>query len=300
MPPGDNAAMPATLNILGAGRVGKTLARLWQQQHAFTLQGVACRTHASAQAACDFIGAGTPTALADLPPAQVWMLAVPDSDIAAVAQQLAPQVAGWPASTPAPLVFHCAGASGSELLAPLAARGWRTASAHCILSFAQVETALAQFPGTACALEGEASACTALQAAFTAIGAQCFTVQREHKLLYHAAAVFATNFLPVLQSVAERAWADSGVPAALLPQLRQSLLAHAVHNITALGPAAALTGPAARGDLAHIARQSQAVHQWDAEAGAAYDALSTLALQLAGQRPPAQTTGHGAPLKESA
>lgn len=273
--------MSPTLNLIGAGRVGQTLARLWQQQRTFTLQGVACRTRVSAQAACGFIGAGTPTALSELPPAQVWMLAVPDRDIAAVAQQLARQVAAWPASAPPPVLFHCAGASGSELLQPLTDLGWRTASAHCILSFAQPAQACAQFPGTVCALEGEASACALLQAAFAAIGAQCFALRREDKLLYHAAAVFATNFVPVLQSVAEDAWAASGVPAALLPQLRATLLRNAVDNITALGPARALTGPAARGDSAHIARQSAVVHQWRPAAGQAYDALSTLALQLA-------------------
>lgn len=274
--------MPApTLNIIGAGRVGQTLARLWQQQHSFTLQGVACRTLASAEAACHFIGAGRPCTLAEMPPAQVWMLAVPDREIASVAQQLAQQVAQVPANAPPPLVFHCAGASGSELLAPLAARGWHTASAHCILSFAQPETACTQFPGTVCALEGDASACAQLHSSFTAIGAQCFALRREDKLLYHAAAVFATNFVPVLQSVAEDAWVASGVPAPWLPHLRATLLRNAVDNITALGPARALTGPAARGDHAHIARQSQVVHQWQPAAGQAYDALSTLALELA-------------------
>ena len=55
-----------------------------------------------------------------------------------------------------------------------------------------------------------------------------------------------------------------------------------MNNIVTLGPQAALTGPAARGDLAAIARQSQAVSQWDAQAGEAYSALSALGLRLAG------------------
>jgi predicted short-subunit dehydrogenase-like oxidoreductase (DUF2520 family) len=106
-------------------------------------------------------------------------------------------------------------------------------------------------------------------------------VQGKDKLLYHAAAVFATNFLPVLQSVAEAAWTASGVPQDLLPGLRTSLLSNAVANITRLGPAGALTGPAARGDVVAIATQALAVTQWDAQAGAAYEALSALALRLA-------------------
>jgi len=101
-------------------------------------------------------------------------------------------------------------------------------------------------------------------------------------VLYHAAAVFATNFLPVLQSVAEAAWTRSGVPAELIPQLRANLLSNAVDNITRLGPAGALTGPAARGDVAAIQRQAAVVSAWDAPSGDAYQALSTLALRLAG------------------
>lgn len=270
-----------TLNLVGAGRVGQTLARLWQQQGAFAIQDVRTTSIASAQSACVFIGAGTAVdTLQAMRPAEVWMLAVPDAQVAQLAQALAD------ASSPGvpPVVFHCSGALGAEQLAPLAALGWHTASAHCILSFTQAATAVAQFAGTPCALEGDVGACNTLRPAFTAIGAQCFDLESRHKLLYHAAAVFATNFLPVLQTVAEDAWQATGVPAQLIPGLRASLLAKAVANITSLGPAAALTGPAARGDTAAIARQALAVNAWDTQAGAAYEALSALALRIAATR----------------
>ncbi|GCL48439.1 DUF2520 domain-containing protein [Microcystis aeruginosa] len=167
------------------------------------------------------------------------------------------------------------------MLAPLATLGWRTASAHCILSFTSSGSAVSQFPGTPCALEGDASATVALQTAFTAIGARCFAVDGAQKLLYHAAAVFATNFLPVLQQVAEDAWRATGVPEDIVLQLRSQLLHNAVANITQLGPTSALTGPAARGDFAAIARQAEIVKQWDVQAGAAYESLSALALRMA-------------------
>ena len=290
-----------TLNLVGGGRVGQTLARLWQQQGTFRVQDVLTTSRASAQTACDFIGAGTAVAaLSAMRPADVWMLAVPDAQVALAAQALDQEFAaraapsGTTLTTPSTpnadiVAFHCSGALGAAQLAPLAALGWRTASAHCILSFAQASTAVTQFPGTPCALEGNPSACATLRPAFQAIGGQCFDLASEHKLLYHAAAVFATNFLPVLQTVAEDAWRATGVPAALIPGLRASLLANAVANITTLGPSAALTGPAARGDTAAIARQAVAVKDWDPAAGAAYEALSALALRMAAKRgnPPA-------------
>ncbi len=273
-----------TLNIIGAGRVGQTLGRLLTLQGVFAVQDVLTNSAGSAQAACGFIGAGTPvTQLAQMRDADVWMLAVPDARIAAAATALAAhvQARSTPAPVEAPIVFHCSGAQSSALLAPLTELGWHAASAHCILSFASADAAIAQFPGTACALEGDASAINVLHSAFTTIQARCFEVQSQDKLLYHAAAVFATNFLPVIQSVAEEAWLASGVPQDVLPGLRSALLHNAVANITRLGPAGALTGPAARGDVAAIAKQAEAVRQWDAKAGAAYEALSALALRLA-------------------
>jgi predicted short-subunit dehydrogenase-like oxidoreductase (DUF2520 family) len=278
------------LNLVGAGRVAQTLASLWHAQNTFAIQDVLTTSLHSAKAACGVIGAGRAVAqIQAMHNADVWMLAVPDAHLAASAQALAAARAqsgapGGPA-TPAPTVFHCSGAQGAAVLAPLAALGWRVASAHCILSFASVPSAVQQFPGTPCALEGDATACDLLRPVFTAIGAQCFDVASADKLLYHAAAVFATNFLPVLQATAEDLWQATGMPANLVPALRASLLRNAVANITALGPQGALTGPAARGDTAAIARQGAALGTWDGPTGAAYMALSTLALRLAQRKP---------------
>jgi predicted short-subunit dehydrogenase-like oxidoreductase (DUF2520 family) len=256
------------------------LARLWQQQGSVHVQDVLTTSLASAHTAVQFIGAGAavPT-LSAMRSADVWMVAVPDARIESVAQALADTQQRSDA-----VVFHCSGAHSAALLQPLAALGWHTASAHCILSFAKPQAALEQFKGTVCALEGSAAACAVLRQQFATIGAQCFEVATQDKLLYHAAAVFATNFLPVLQSVAEDAWRSAGVPPQLIAGLRASLLANAVANITQWGPAGALTGPAARGDRDAIARQSAKVQAWDPLAGAAYDALSALALRLAAQR----------------
>lgn len=84
----------------------------------------------------------------------------------------------------------------------------------------------------------------------------------------------------MLQDLAEQLWQHSGMPDALVQQMRSTLLHNAVNNIVALGPKAALTGPAARGDMALVAAQGDAVTQWDSDAGAAYRALSVLAGKL--------------------
>ena len=47
-----------TLNIIGAGRVGQTLARLWHARAVFQIGAVCNRSIGSAQAAVTFIDAG--------------------------------------------------------------------------------------------------------------------------------------------------------------------------------------------------------------------------------------------------
>jgi predicted short-subunit dehydrogenase-like oxidoreductase (DUF2520 family) len=67
--------------------------------------------------------------------------------------------------------------------------------------------------------------------------------------LYHAAAVVASNYLPVLLALAARLLVHAGVDEddavpALLPLMRGTL-----DNVAELGIGPALTGPVARGDI---------------------------------------------------
>jgi predicted short-subunit dehydrogenase-like oxidoreductase (DUF2520 family) len=270
-----------TINLIGGGRVGQTLGRLLAQAGQVRVQDVLTRSQASAEQALAYMGAGRAVCqIQDLRPADLWLLAVPDGQIAPIAAALA-ACDGLPAAT----VFHASGALSADLLQPLRDKGWQVASAHCLLSFASPALALQQFAGTPCALEGDAQALAELRPLLTRLGAQCFEVRTQDKMLYHAGAIFATNFLPVLQDLAEQLWQHSGMPQPVVQHLRASLLKNSVDNIARLGPQAALTGPAARGDTALVAAQTEAVQQWNPDAGQAYQALSALAGQLAQRKP---------------
>lgn len=275
-----------TLNIIGAGRVGRSLAHLWHKQGVFAVQDVLTRSQASADEAVAFIGAGRAvTQLSDMCAADVWMLAVPDGQIKNVALEFSNEIknralAGVFIASNA-IIFHCSGALSSDELRALKDKSSHVASTHCILSFSAPSSAVTQFAGTPCALEGDAVAKQTLQPAFEVIGANCFDLAAKDKVLYHAAAVFATNFLPVLQVVAADLWQSTGMPKDLIAPLNASLLSKAAQNIAAQGAAKALTGPAARGDTELVVLQGAAVTDWHADAGAAYAALSQLASQIA-------------------
>lgn len=267
------------LNVIGCGRVGTTLAALLQHGGLCQIQHLYSRTAASAHHAARFIGAGSVvTQLADLQAAPVWMLSVPDSQVAMVAQELAALAPGHPQP---PTVFHCSGFLSANSLSALQALGWQAASAHPVLNFADPAQCVAQFQGVPCGLEGDAPATNLLNSLLSGIGGRCFPVSSDAKPLYHAAAVFSSNFMAVLQALAREAWREAGVPEAHIPVIHQSLLQGSVQNLLALGPAKAITGPAARGDMRVVNAQAGVVTQWHPEAGEIYRQMSVLARRLA-------------------
>ena len=265
-----------TLNIIGAGRAAQTLAHLWQQAGLLQIQTVLCRQQQHAQQAVELIGAGTATSdLAQSPPADIWLIATPADQIQPVATQLAAMgIHGQSA-------FHLSGSLTAEHLAPLRACGLALASIHPIRSFAQPQLAISQFAGTCCGSEGDAGALALLLPLFSGIGAQTFTIESQHKSLYHAGSVIACNYLVTLLEAGLQCFEAAGVSrehatTALLP-----LLHGALNNIGKLGTAQALTGPIVRGDAGVVAKHQTALQQSLPQLLPLYQLLGQHTLQLA-------------------
>jgi predicted short-subunit dehydrogenase-like oxidoreductase (DUF2520 family) len=101
-------------------------------------------------------------------------------------------------------------------------------------------------------------------------------VTDEQRAVYHAAAVFASNFVDVVVAEAVRllmgiGWTRKEAETALMP-----LVEGAVDNIKGRGVVAALTGPIRRGDANTVARHLAAVDNPDL-----YRMLGLVALDIA-------------------
>lgn len=272
---------PQTLNIIGCGKVGKTLARLWAEQGTFIVQDVLNRSAESARQALSFIGAGRAAEdYSTLRPADVYMIAAADDQIAHCCEQLA-RAGKLSAHT---IVFHCSGALPSSALQAARQAGAALASVHPIRSFAVPEQAVAGFAGTWCGAEGDQRALDVLNGAFTAIGARMVPIHADCKIIYHSAAVFACNYLVTLLDVALAAYAKAGVPQDVALQLLEPLVRGTVDNVFRIGPAQALTGPIARGDMATAEKQAHAVAEWNDEYGKLYEQFVQLTRELAARR----------------
>jgi 2-amino-4-hydroxy-6-hydroxymethyldihydropteridine diphosphokinase len=191
------------------------------------------------------------------------IISTPDSAIGEVAASL-------PVSAER-VVAHLSGSLGLAVLADHP----RAATLHPLVSMADAATGAQRLRGAWFAVAGDPR----IGAVVDALGGRSIRVADEDRAAYHAAAVVASNHLVAVLGQAERIAATVGVPFEVLLDLVNSSVA----NVAALGPAAALTGPAARGDEATIERHVLAL---DESERATYLAMAAEARRLAG-RPPA-------------
>lgn len=273
--------MSGTLNIIGAGRVGRTLGALWCKAGTFTIGNIVSPTEARARAAIAYIGQGTYSHLIDrTEPADVWMLSTPDDQIERCARLLAqsgPLRAG-------DVVFHCSGALSSAELLTAAEAGASVASVHPIKSFADVDTAVSTFAGTWCAAEGDDRALCVLQPAFERIAGRVIRIDVNSKLVYHAGNVMASNYLVSLMEAALGCYEQAGIARETALKMVAPLVSETLQNISLLGTARALTGPIARGDEKLVMRQLLALERTDSQIAALYRELGRIAVKLAREK----------------
>jgi len=267
-----------TLNIIGAGRVGRALARRWRERETFAIQDVVARTPHGARSAVAFVGAGRAVEwIEEMRPVDVWMLTVPDDKIVHVCAVLAD--AGLLRA--GDVVFHCSGALPSSDLDAAAAQGAFTASVHPLKSFADAEAAAHSFVGTHCAAEGDARALAIRKPAFERAGAVVLEIDPAQKVIYHAASVLVCNCLAALMDAGLRCYEKSGLKRETANAMMEPLVRETMVNVFRMGPAAALTGPVARGDASVIERQVAALSQWNPQIAAIYRALGAITVELA-------------------
>jgi predicted short-subunit dehydrogenase-like oxidoreductase (DUF2520 family) len=230
------------LAIVGRGRVGYALA--------------------DALGAAGYPVSGPLARGADGAEADVVLLCVPDGEISRAADGI----------RPGPLVGHCSGATGLDVLAPHEAF-----SLHPLMT---VTGAGADFAGAGAAIAGATPRARALAAELAhALGMRPVEITEPDRATYHAAAAIASNFLITLEAAAERLGATVGLEREqLVPLVRAS-----VENWASLGPERALTGPVARGDEATVARHREAVAAAAPELLELFDSLVTATRSLAAE-----------------
>ena len=177
----------------------------------------------------------------------VVLLCVPDTAIQNVSRDLTPGRA-W--------VGHVSGATPLTALEPHE----RRFSLHPLQSFDRSGDPT-QLDGAWAAVTGETEDALALARELAELlGLRPFELADEDRTLYHAGAVFASNYLVTLQRAAVRL----GVPAEGLAPLMRGTIEHGFQ----------LTGPIARGDWATVEAHKQAIRAQHPEPEQPYETLA--------------------------
>ncbi|MEK9580372.1 MAG: DUF2520 domain-containing protein [Acidimicrobiaceae bacterium] len=239
------SAATVAVRVIGAGRAGRSFAKAIDDLVDWDVIDMRGRGVAIDDAAADV---------------DLVLIATPDTVVADVAAAIRPGRA---------VVAHVAGSLGLDVLAPHD----RRAALHPLMSLPDAEIGAERLTGGWFAVAGDPLVADLA----TALGGRTFEIADDDRALYHAAAAVASNHLVALLGHAQRLGASVGVPADAL----MALALGSAENAVALGPAAALTGPAARGDEATLVAHRDAIGRRAPRELAAYEAMLAEARRLA-------------------
>jgi predicted short-subunit dehydrogenase-like oxidoreductase (DUF2520 family) len=216
---------------------------------------------------------------ADEPPAWiaqagVLILAVRDDAIHPLAEALARAQAVQAEQ----VVLHLSGVQGQEALGPLVPSRAALGSLHPLQTISDPERAPERLKGTWAAVEGMPRAVQAAEGLAEELGMRPFRLTGRQKVIYHAGAVFASNYFVVVEAIAQRLLRHAGLSDTEAWQALRPLIEGTFQSLTRQEPKDALTGPVVRGDVATIRRHVASLTQDD---GLLYRALGRAALELA-------------------
>ena len=242
------------LGFIGAGTVGTALS-ITLGQRGYRVTAVSSRSRSSAEKLAESITGcrtvDTGQAVADA--ADLVFITTPDGAIGQVASEVR-----W---HPGQSVVHCSGADSTAPLEPARKSGAAVGAFHPLQTFATVQQAFDNIAGSTFALEAEEPLLTTLKEMAATLDGHWIELKATDKVIYHAAAVIACNYLVTLVKLATDLWKTFDVPPdqatrALLPLLRGT-----IHNIDTIGIPQCLTGPIARGDTGTIRKHINALQE---------------------------------------
>ncbi|MFC2047821.1 Rossmann-like and DUF2520 domain-containing protein [Chloroflexota bacterium] len=242
------------LGFIGTGTVGTALA-IGLSKRDYQVVAVSSRSQASAKKLAQAIkgcqSVDTNQAVADA--AELVLITTPDGIITQVASEIQ-----W---HPGQSVVHCSGADSTAILEPAKKSGALAGVFHPLQTFANVKQAIDNIPGSTFAIEAEEPLLTALKFMATALEGDWIELKAEDKVLYHAAAVIACNYMVTLVKLATDLWQTFNIPTEQATKALMPLLRGTLNNIENVGIPQCLTGPIARVDTGTIEKHMEALQQ---------------------------------------
>jgi predicted short-subunit dehydrogenase-like oxidoreductase (DUF2520 family) len=265
-----------TVSIVGAGRVGGAIG-LALANAGYPITAAWSRSRGGRQRAHRLLDVPVLEPAEVAAAADVVFLSVPDDAIVEMAEQIAPVV------HKGQFVVHTSGGTSIDALSAVRDAGARIGCLHPLQTIPDAERGAEALNGSSVAVTCESAERLPLMRLARAWGGRPFVLADEAKRVYHAAAVFASNY--VVSSI----WAATTLMQSLgirnAADILGPLVRGSVENVLTRGGVKAITGPVVRGDAELVKRHIAALREADPTDHAitdAYRALAKLTAALAG------------------
>ncbi|MEA4924820.1 MAG: DUF2520 domain-containing protein [Syntrophomonadaceae bacterium] len=272
--------MKKKMGIIGSGVVGTAIGVVLNAK-GYEITGVHDIQSESTQKLVERIGCAAysdPQDVARL--ADILFITSNDSAI----QQVVDDLADKEAFHPGQVVVHMSGAQSSEILDKAKEFGTQVLSVHPLQSFANLEGAIENLPGSVFSIEGDKAAYGAAVCIVESLGGEYFFIDRKAKPLYHAGACVVSNYLVTLLDLGMKFLESTGIPASMATRALMPLVHGTIKNVENIGIPSALTGPIARGDISTINKHLECMEEMAPELAKLYTQLGFYTAPIAHQK----------------
>jgi len=271
------------VSIIGTGRLGTALA-LALAARGYSIQSLVARRAQSAHRAAILLDKKpqvlTCKDLQSLAPADVFLITVPDDQIAGVAAELSRLRIDRKRK---PTALHTSGALSAGVLTPLREEGWQTGSIHPLISISDSDS---KIHGAYWSIEGDRATLQLAKTIVEDLDGKSFSIRSEDKPLYHAAAVMSSGNVVALFDVALEMLKECGLDRKTARNILLPLIASTARSLETKDPAQALTGTFSRGDVETVKRHLTALKKKElADALELYRLLGKRSLKLTKEHP---------------
>ncbi|PID77908.1 MAG: hypothetical protein CSB21_02955 [Deltaproteobacteria bacterium] len=179
------------------------------------------------------------------------------------------------------IFFHCSGSLPSTILENLEKKNALTASMHPLQSFAGLLEEKNPFKNIIMGIEGNKQAVETAEIISKKLGAIPYFLKTEGKILYHTAAVTASNYLVTLTEKALELLETAGIEKEKGLNIITPLMKGTIENIISKGTKKALTGPVSRGDYETVKSHMEQISKKAPEIRSFYKIMCEETIKLA-------------------
>lgn len=264
-----------SVTIIGYGRLGQHLLR-WLLKAGYPVTGVFNRSTLPMNPElfqARFIGdfPESPEQLGDL-----TIVSVSDSAVGSVASRL------YDMDLKGKCIVHASGAIPSSVLSDLRDRGAHVGSFHPLQTFGPAGKKN-PFKDVSISLEGDWKCIELLLDLCRNLGGQPHQTDAKGKALLHLACVWVSNYMHVLFNAAQQVAGSGQLNGPQVQRMLQPIIQQTIENASEMGPMAALTGPASRGDIESVHRHLDLMKS-SADLADTYISLAKAAASMALER----------------